>query len=77
MHSLVKLFRTMQQGVSRLFHRNAVAIVQPGHRRVLNERRVKVIKRLSPDFSQESIGVKWHTEFGHLNRGDMLTSEQH
>ncbi len=22
-------------------------------------------------------GVKWHTEFGHLNRGDMLTSEQH
>ena len=56
MHSLVKLFRTMQQGVSRLFHRNAVAIVQPGHRRVLNERRAKVIKRLSPYFSQESIG---------------------
>ena len=23
------------------------------------------------------LGVKWHTEFGHLNRGDMLTSEQH
>lgn len=22
-------------------------------------------------------GVKWFTEFGHLNRGDMLTSEQH
>ena len=22
-------------------------------------------------------GMKWHTEFGHLNRGDMLTSEQH
>lgn len=21
--------------------------------------------------------VKWHTEFGHLNRGDMLTSEQY
>ncbi|WP_417648571.1 hypothetical protein, partial [Enterobacter hormaechei] len=21
--------------------------------------------------------VKWFTEFGHLNRGDMLTSEQH
>ncbi|AQW00788.1 IS4 orf [Escherichia coli TA008] len=20
--------------------------------------------------------LKWHTEFGHLNRGDMLTSEQ-
>ncbi|ARE47227.1 chromosome partitioning protein ParA [Escherichia coli C] len=24
-----------------------------------------------------SIPVKWFTEFGHLNRGDMLTSEQH
>ncbi|MCZ7355280.1 hypothetical protein, partial [Escherichia coli] len=22
-------------------------------------------------------GMKWFTEFGHLNRGDMLTSEQH
>ncbi|WP_223193942.1 hypothetical protein, partial [Salmonella enterica] len=21
--------------------------------------------------------MKWFTEFGHLNRGDMLTSEQH
>lgn len=21
--------------------------------------------------------VKWFTEFGHLNRGDMLTSEKH
>ena len=24
-----------------------------------------------------SLEVKWFTEFGHLNRGDMLTSEQH
>nr|WP_266118915.1 autotransporter outer membrane beta-barrel domain-containing protein [Escherichia albertii] len=23
------------------------------------------------------VKLKWHTEFGHLNRGDMLTSEQH
>ncbi|BBU09788.1 hypothetical protein BE1S17E07_27270 [Escherichia coli] len=23
------------------------------------------------------VGLKWFTEFGHLNRGDMLTSEQH
>lgn len=23
------------------------------------------------------VWLKWHTEFGHLNRGDMLTSEQH
>ncbi|OVF77376.1 transposase, partial [Klebsiella pneumoniae] len=25
----------------------------------------------------QSRGLKWFTEFGHLNRGDMLTSEQH
>ena len=24
-----------------------------------------------------AIAMKWFTEFGHLNRGDMLTSEQH
>ncbi|MGX2919094.1 hypothetical protein, partial [Escherichia coli] len=23
------------------------------------------------------VELKWFTEFGHLNRGDMLTSEQH
>ncbi|AIN23858.1 transposase [Enterobacter cloacae] len=28
------------------------------------------------DNASQSI-VKWFTEFGHLNRGDMLTSEQH
>ena len=26
---------------------------------------------------QENVILKWFTEFGHLNRGDMLTSEQH
>ena len=31
--------------------------------------------RLSED--RAFIEVKWFTEFGHLNRGDMLTSEQH
>ncbi len=25
----------------------------------------------------EHANMKWFTEFGHLNRGDMLTSEQH
>ncbi|MDZ0108568.1 hypothetical protein M1V68_22150, partial [Klebsiella pneumoniae] len=25
----------------------------------------------------EKFSLKWFTEFGHLNRGDMLTSEQH
>ncbi|RCQ72552.1 purine permease, partial [Escherichia coli] len=24
-----------------------------------------------------TVYLKWFTEFGHLNRGDMLTSEQH
>ncbi|EFY1981505.1 hypothetical protein CSW66_15585 [Shigella boydii] len=28
-------------------------------------------------FQLPSPRLKWHTEFGHLNRGDMLTSEQH
>ncbi|WP_425313900.1 hypothetical protein, partial [Shigella flexneri] len=32
-----------------------------------------VAKRLPHTYLAE---VKWHTEFGHLNRGDMLTSEQ-
>ncbi|GAA6329794.1 hypothetical protein F370042G1_34130 [Escherichia coli] len=27
--------------------------------------------------SEQPPGLKWFTEFGHLNRGDMLTSEQH
>ncbi len=32
-------------------------------------------KKLAPVVRE--LGLKWHTEFGHLNRGDMLTSEQH
>ena len=28
-------------------------------------------------FLERKEWLKWHTEFGHLNRGDMLTSEQH
>ncbi|WP_289844327.1 glycine betaine ABC transporter substrate-binding protein, partial [Shigella flexneri] len=31
----------------------------------------------SGDVQIGNLGLKWHTEFGHLNRGDMLTSEQH
>ena len=30
-----------------------------------------------PAHHQRRLKLKWHTEFGHLNRGDMLTSEQH
>nr|WP_249537929.1 hypothetical protein [Escherichia coli] len=29
------------------------------------------------DKSIMDLNLKWFTEFGHLNRGDMLTSEQH
>ncbi|WP_241178969.1 hypothetical protein, partial [Enterobacter asburiae] len=37
---------------------------------------------LSPDKASSILdkiesNLKWFTEFGHLNRGDMLTSEQH
>ena len=38
------------------------------------------IKKYGPDSStnkEQSDALKWFTEFGHLNRGDMLTSEQH
>ncbi|AZU42152.1 hypothetical protein C7H11_08300 [Escherichia coli] len=28
-----------------------------------------------PDHKRDCLTVKWFTEFGHLNRGDMLTSE--
>ena len=32
----------------------------------------------APDMAITGLSqLKWFTEFGHLNRGDMLTSEQH
>ncbi|EFO2858286.1 hypothetical protein B6R76_26685 [Escherichia coli] len=34
-------------------------------------------KFITTDYLQQCPVVKWFTEFGHLNRGDMLTSEQH
>ncbi|KDL87794.1 hypothetical protein AE00_04773 [Klebsiella pneumoniae MGH 74] len=43
----------------------------------LEKKLVSVSADLSPDRRIHSSGVKWFTEFGHLNRGDMLTSEQH
>ena len=42
----------------------------------LAEAEVDVAKRAS-DPTQFAVCLKWFTEFGHLNRGDMLTSEQH
>ena len=40
----------------------------------------KIFPKLRPDQQKsfaDAMGLKWFTEFGHLNRGDMLTSEQH
>jgi len=38
-----------------------------------------LICKSDPDNIAEKLSaeLKWFTEFGHLNRGDMLTSEQH
>ncbi len=38
---------------------------------------IKQINQLQRLLGKKTMEVKWHTEFGHLNRGDMLTSEQH
>lgn len=40
-------------------------------------RSVFIAHPLPSQQKSEVIGLKWFTEFGHLNRGDMLTSEQH
>ena len=44
-----------------------------------NERRITRWGRGSPLQDPENTGalMKWFTEFGHLNRGDMLTSEHY
>ncbi|EGT5652382.1 hypothetical protein AUN00_11440 [Cronobacter sakazakii] len=37
----------------------------------------KLLVSLIDTIAYLEYGVKWFTEFGHLNRGDMLTSEQY
>ncbi|MDU7200619.1 hypothetical protein [Phytobacter diazotrophicus] len=37
----------------------------------------KTTHRTFPGLTSAEQGVKWFTEFGHLNRGDMLTSEHY
>ncbi|WP_213077904.1 hypothetical protein, partial [Escherichia coli] len=37
----------------------------------------RVVRTKSYLFNKATVMLKWHTKFGHLNRGDMLTSEQH
>ncbi|MCV8299664.1 hypothetical protein ODS09_08745, partial [Escherichia coli] len=39
--------------------------------------RVRRTHSTSPVENSLITNLKWFTEFGHLNRGDMLTSEQH
>ena len=36
-----------------------------------------VLVQVVPNLKTSQNWLKWFTEFGHLNRGDMLTSEQH
>ncbi|HHK9428838.1 TPA: hypothetical protein ACQZFT_001233 [Escherichia coli] len=38
---------------------------------------IEPVRITDTDNIQVNEGLKWFTEFGHLNRGDMLTSEQH
>ncbi|BED25806.1 putative transposase [Escherichia coli 2-052-05_S4_C3] len=45
---------------------------------VFGERTMATLGRLMSLLSPFDVVIlKWFTEFGHLNRGDMLTSEQH
>ncbi|WP_136166992.1 sedoheptulose 7-phosphate cyclase [Brenneria corticis] len=37
----------------------------------------KKVDEIYGDKFRSYFSMKWFTEFGHLNRGDMLTSEQH
>ena len=43
-------------------------------KRLMNELAIRPIFMIVPTLRCD---LKWFTEFGHLNRGDMLTSEQH
>jgi len=50
----------------------------------LPEPEISALLQYVPDLHRKMLfttlwntGVKWFTEFGHLNRGDMLTSEQY
>ncbi|MBE8941547.1 hypothetical protein G9445_16615, partial [Escherichia coli] len=37
----------------------------------------QALDKMQTSYNSEISHLKWFTEFGHLNRGDMLTSEQH
>ncbi len=58
----------------------SILIMQRAHEESLRKsERVQAAWNRKKELISEGIKVsmKWHTEFGHLNRGDMLTSEQH
>ncbi|MBW6085920.1 hypothetical protein KZ779_00685 [Escherichia coli] len=57
-----------------------LALLQFQHRHTAQEtQRVSAMVKKPPGNggSEQPPGLKWFTEFGYLNRGDMLTSEQH
>ena len=51
---------------------------ESGHvQAVIAEKDFQFFEKLGFVASVDELKLKWFTEFGHLNRGDMLTSEQH
>ncbi|MGG8872811.1 ORF6N domain-containing protein, partial [Escherichia coli] len=72
---LAQLYGTETVNIKMNFSRNSARFVQGKHFFKLEGNELREFKhRLNRPGNP---GVKWHTEFGHLNRGDMLTSEQH
>ncbi|WP_334653403.1 fimbria/pilus outer membrane usher protein [Klebsiella michiganensis] len=67
---------SIEQGNDNLFYLN---LNIPFQRHSVNAyaRSEKGRKRFGTSVTGTISDVKWFTEFGHLNRGDMLTSEQH
>ena len=56
---------------------SALAFLHTPFARALPARQIVNINDYNPHDWIASFKLKWFTEFGHLNRGDMLTSEQH
>ncbi|OKU15350.1 hypothetical protein ACN76_27965 [Escherichia coli] len=55
-------------GKEHVIDKKAVDKIYAESKQVIRSAKIQAVKE---------IGMKWFTEFGHLNRGDMLTSEQH
>lgn len=57
------------------FHR--AMTLPPSHDEIEELARMTLVAMDSEPVAWTWHYLKWFTEFGHLNRGDMLTSEQH